>query len=169
MQGIGTGPRRTFARIVARRKAEDERRDAGRAVPLGIHARRLPRFSDRDCTMAYWKFQDGKDYSLQPVPPLPHENRSQVVLPVPAPLAVKVNQVSFTDLVSANQGIKIAKKPKRWSSVLRQARGPAKSVYDDDYSNNLTHQLHDRAPLFSSFTPSGVFVDPLQDTAPASM
>ena len=154
-------------------------------ITIGIHGKELPKFADKKNTHEYWKhfksykenpqfkssleMRQAKRYwatpdkmrlnDVQETPPPPDPFKATFVLPIHKnKVEGKVNEAyQFT---GEPKDSLITKIRPRWTEFIHNIQ-QKKSVYDDNTSNKEYIKSIEERPLPSSFTKSGIFIDPL--------
>lgn len=165
-----------YGKLVERRKREmkehNDRTFGG--VSIGIHTRELPKFAQNEGTAQYWKLR-GASYVPRPA----IQSHTQLLHSIkyntarPDDVAPKITQVNFSveypaaipkekEVCSSGQpSPKPVRKGPRWTTIVQKFACRPKGAYEDDYSNNVSRRQEEDKPLYSSFSPAGVFADPL--------
>jgi len=191
----GTQDRITHKQIVENRKKEmvDYNMKTFGNVAIGIHGKELPKFSQTQNLKEYWKL--GDTYTTQPANSSalllrqtqkywakPDELKiNDVVAEAPPPDKFKITHVPKerkTEICEKVQGINHFKSEAkefasstaygsahRWTEVVHYFSNK-KSAYEEDPNQRVSLLRYEQLPLPSSFSPNGVFSDPLTTFKP---
>ncbi len=190
------GDRKTHRQVVENRKknmVEYNMRTFGN-VSIGIHGKELPKFSRAQSVQEYWKLSS--TYREQPTvssgvelrrthkywakpdplllssvskdpPPVDPFKLTHVPRPAKRDLAEKVNGINHFAAEQVESGGETAgvTMHTRWTEVV-QYFAKKRGAYEEDPSQRQSLIRYEQQPLPSSFTPTGVFQDPLNRLRP---
>lgn len=158
-------------------------------VSIGIHGKELPKFADSpDANKEYWKLRGNKSYVAEPhvksrIELLesqkywakPDQMRISDGRPSPAPVdpfktayvpqkrrnevCTKINQINAFILPEQKRERR-APRGGRWTTSVERFMRKERGTYEQDPATRASLVKHEMDPLYSSFNPDQVFVDP---------
>ncbi len=157
-------------------------------VSIGIHGKELPKFAEDPKAQEYWKLRPGHYVADPPVQSRaqllqtqkywakPDRHLLSDVSAAPAPadlfktayvprkrrdeLPCKINTIN-TFTTEPTEPFVARNRRRRWTSTVDRFIQRPRGKNEPDPDQRSTVIIHEQEPLYSSFTPDKVFVDPL--------